>query len=361
MNAKRFKLTVAAVILASVIAGGAPAAQSGEIPQAGDSGTRAIGPRIEFNSTNLDIGSAMAGRPIDHTFIFTNSGDQPLEINDVRPTCGCTIAGTWDRRLEPGRSGSIPIRYTPAEYGDPEIFKTVIVLCNDPNRSNVVLQIKGRIWKPIEVKPTIITFSMTGSDCQTNQTRLVHIVNNMKEPLALDKPVFDNGAFKASLKTLKPGTEFELAVTLNPINQTVNLTVPISIKTSSTNMPVINVVAFAVVQPELMATPAQIMLSPGALQSEVQSSVTIQNNRGEPLVLSEPVVNEPSVEVRLKETQPGKQFLLTAKFPAGFHIPQGKSVQIRLKTNDKKNPVFTIPVYQSRHLAASLDAQASGQ
>jgi hypothetical protein len=126
-------------------------------------------------------------------------------------------------------------------------------------------------------------------------------------------------------------------------------------------MPTINIIAFATVQPEIMATPARIMLSPGPLRSNVESSVTIQNNRGEPLVLSEPVVNFPGVEVRLKETRPGRQFLLTANFPSGFKIQRGQDVQIRMKANDPKNPLITVPVYQSRHLADTLDAQTSSQ
>jgi hypothetical protein len=361
MNVKNLTMMVLAVFSAGVITCEARAATPTVAPQAGNIGDRAVGPRIEFDSTNLDFGKAMAGRAIDHTFVFTNTGDNTLEILDVRPTCGCTIAGTWDRRVEPGHAGKIPIRYTPADYGDPEILKTVIVLCNDSSHSNVVLQIKGTIWKPIEVKPTMVMFSTTSSECQTNQTRVVHIVNNVETPLALSEPLCDDQVFKLLLKTLKPGKEFELSVTLDPLKQSGNLSVPISIKTSSTNMPVINIVAFAVVQPELMSTPAQIMLVPGQLQSNMQSRVTIQNNRAEPLVMSEPVVNISGVAVRLTETQPGRQFLVTADFPSGFYIPRGQNVQIRIKTNDPKNPVFTVPVYQARRLSASLDTQASDQ
>lgn len=359
MNTKRFRMMVGVLTLASVFVGEAQSAPLNSTHTPGNEAARAVGPRIDFDSTNLDIGKVMAGRGVDHTFVFTNKGDQALEITDVRPTCGCTIAGTWDRRVEPGHAGNIPIRYMPPDYGDPIIFKTVIVLCNDPTRSNVVLNIKGTIWKPIEVKPPIVAFNIIGSNCQTNQTRVVHIVNNVKEPLELYEPVCDNQAFQTSLKTLQPGKEFELAVTLDPAKQSGNLTVPISIKTSSTNMPVISIIAFAVVQPEVMATPAQIMLSPGLLKTNVQSSVTIQYNQTGALVLSEPAVNVPGVEVRLRETLPGRQFVLTASFPSGFHIQKGQNVQIRVKTSDPNIPALTIPVYQTRHLMDTLDTQAS--
>ena len=51
------------------------------------------GPKIEFAEPKFDFGKVPAGEIIKHAFAFTNTGDQTLEIKDVRPSCGCTTAG----------------------------------------------------------------------------------------------------------------------------------------------------------------------------------------------------------------------------------------------------------------------------
>jgi hypothetical protein len=359
MNTYSLKLVFAAVAFASFMTSEGRTAVTNLATQAGGPAICALGPRIEFDSTNLNFGTAVAGRAIEHTFTFTNTGAKTLEIADVRPTCGCTVAGAWDRRVEPGHVGNVPIRFTPAGYSDADIFKTVIVLCNDPNRTNIMLQIRGAIWKPIEVKPTFVLFSITNTECRTNQTRVVHIKNNLKEPLVLSKPVCVNHALQASLKTVRPGEEFELEITLAPLKQAGNLTVPVSVTTSSTNLPVITIPVVVSVQATIAATPSEITLSPGPLSSDTQASVTIQNNRAEPLVLSEPQVNVAGVKVKLQEPQPGRRFVLTANFPSGFQIHHDQKIRICVKTNDPKIPVFTVPVFQTRHLTDVLDEQAA--
>jgi len=66
------------------------------------------GPKIQFAEMVYDFGKVSSGELVKHTFVFTNIGTATLEIKDVRPGCGCTTAGTWDKQVEPGKTGSIP-------------------------------------------------------------------------------------------------------------------------------------------------------------------------------------------------------------------------------------------------------------
>ena len=68
-------------------------------------------PRIEFASTVHDFGKIKLGDVVKHSFVFTNTGKALLEISDVRPGCGCTTAGTWDKKVEPGKTGIIPLQF----------------------------------------------------------------------------------------------------------------------------------------------------------------------------------------------------------------------------------------------------------
>ncbi|MBQ5410117.1 MAG: DUF1573 domain-containing protein, partial [Muribaculaceae bacterium] len=75
------------------------------------------------------------------TFVVVNTGDSPLVITRVQPTCGCTVARFTTTAIAPGESGMVNVTYSPT--GRPGPFeKTVWVYTNSvPNRTR--LTIKG--------------------------------------------------------------------------------------------------------------------------------------------------------------------------------------------------------------------------
>src|SRR5256712_4604124 len=249
------------------------------------------GPRIQFAEIVYDFGKVSSGELVKHTFVFTNIGTATLEIKDVRPGCGCTTAGTWDKVVEPGKPGSIPLQFNSANFGG-TVMKQATVTCNDPSQSNVVLQIKGTVWKPIEVTPTMAVFNIS-SEAQTNDTKIVRIVSNLDQPLTLSDLQCTNSSFKAELKTVKEGKEFELQITAIPPFNSASVVAPVTLKTSSTNMPVINVSAYAVVQQPVTVAPSQIILPPGPFTNVVHHVITVRNTGTNSLILSEANVNDP--------------------------------------------------------------------
>ena len=60
--------------------------------------TNVLGPKIRFATPIYDFGKAKSGDPVKYTYIFTNIGDQMLELTGVQPQCGCTATGEWTRR-----------------------------------------------------------------------------------------------------------------------------------------------------------------------------------------------------------------------------------------------------------------------
>src|SRR6185503_16814939 len=307
--------------------------------------------RIEFAEMVYDFGKVKTGEVVTHSFVFTNIGSATLEINDVRPGCGCTTAGTWDKKVEPGRTGSIPLQFNSANFGG-LVTKQATVTCNDPSQSNIVLQIKGTVWKPIEVTPAMAVFTVS-SESQTDETKIVRIVNHLDEPLILSDLQCTNSSFKAELKTVKEGKEFDLHITAIAPFQSQSAVVPVTLKTSSTNMPVINVSAYVVAQQAVTVVPSQILLPAGPFTNIMHHVVTVRNNGTNSLVLSDATVNVPDAEVRVQETQAGRSFNLLLDFPAGFQIKRGQRVEVSVKTNHPKFATIKVPVFQPQTAATA--------
>jgi hypothetical protein len=310
------------------------------------------GPKIQFAAPIFDFGRVRCGEVVSHTFTFTNTGDQSLELTDVRPSCGCTTAGMYDRTIAPGKTGNIPIQFSSANSTG-LIGKTVIVLCNDPLQTNIILQIKGTVWKPVEVTPAVASFRIT-SDSQTNETRRIQIVSNLAEPLELSQPECTNKAFQTALHVVRPGKEYELEVSFHSSPHPESINAPVSLKTTSTNLPLITIPAFALVQAAVIVAPAEVTVPAGPLTSSLQLPVNIRNYGASTLVLSDPTINVPGAELQVREIQPGRHFILSANFPTGFEIQPGQRAEIRIKTNHPQFPLLTIPVVAGHSLAASL-------
>lgn len=76
---------------------------------AGDSLPNMDGPRISFDRDYADLGDITQGDMATHIFPFTNTGNQPLVINNVITTCGCTAPQWPEKPLAPGESGHLKI------------------------------------------------------------------------------------------------------------------------------------------------------------------------------------------------------------------------------------------------------------
>jgi len=320
----------------------APSPPSGTKSAAGAPETS--GPKIEFAIQVFDFGKVSAGELVRHDFVFTNTGRALLEITDVRPGCGCTTAGTWDRRVKPGQTGVIPLQFNSANFNG-KVTKSATVTCNDRGKSNLVLQITGTVWKPIEITPTMAMFKVS-DELQTNETKVVRIVSNLDEPITLSDLQCTNQAFQAELKTVKPGKEFELHITAVTPFTARSINTLVSLKTSSPRVPAINVGAYLTVEQAVVVTPNQITLPAGPLAASLNRAIMIRNNGTNSLALSDASVNIPGAEVRVLETQPGRLFNLTVNFPAGFQIKADQKLEVTLKSNHPKFSFIKVPVFQ---------------
>ena len=320
--------------------------------QAPTSAPAGAAPKITFASTVYDFAKATSGEVVRHDFVFTNIGTATLEITDVRPGCGCTTAGAWDKRVEPGQTGRIPLQFNSAGFGG-SVSKAATVACNDSNQPTVILQITGTVWKPIEITPTMASFSFSSED-QTNETKMLRIVNNAEEPITLSDVRSTNPSFKTDLRTVKPGKEFELLVTAVPPFTTPSVFGSISVRTSSAKSPVLNVSTYLSVQQQVVVIPEQLMLPPGPLTNVLNLIVSVRNHGSNPLAVSEAGANVPGVQVAVEELQPGRLFTLRASFPAGFEVKPGQKVELTARTDNPKFPRFQVPVYQPATPVANL-------
>jgi len=106
------------------------------------------GPQIEFKTEVIDYGTVKKGEDNGiRVFEFTNTGDEPLIIKDVKSSCGCTVPQKPKEPIMPGKTGEIQVKYN---MNPGTINKTITVESNAVNKTDgkIPLRIKGTVLKP---------------------------------------------------------------------------------------------------------------------------------------------------------------------------------------------------------------------
>jgi Protein of unknown function (DUF1573) len=306
------------------------------------SSTNSGGPKLRFASLDYDFGEVTAGFIVRHEYAFTNAGTEDLEITNVQPQCGCTTTGNWTRNTKPGESGTIPIQLNSVSFDGP-ISKHITVVSNDKSNSPVVLTLHGKVWKPVLVIPEIATFGLQ-PDAPFGSAS-VRITNRFDQPLILSAPAGSNNLFVALLQTNIPGKEYLVTISnttvLRPRAQAQG---QIELKTTWTNLPLITIPVTATMGPSVIVSPNRIGLDKLPLPTNYTARFVILNNTTNHLVVSDPKISDDQLTVEIQETQPGKYFTGSVKFPAGFAFHPGKPVQLTFKTSDPDVPLIKMPV-----------------
>ena len=109
------------------------------------------GAKIQFAEKVINYGKIEKGANGTRVFKFKNEGTEPLVLNSVRASCGCTTP-KWTRGpIAPGAEGNITVKYDTNRMGN--FHKTVTVNSNATNKT-VVLTIKGQVMNPAAQKTT---------------------------------------------------------------------------------------------------------------------------------------------------------------------------------------------------------------
>lgn len=104
----------------------------------------AAGPKMEVESTTYDFGKIPQGIPAKHKFSITNSGNEPLIVQNVQKTCGCTVTDWTKDPIMPGESGYVTAQYNAARMGN---FKKPITVVSNASNSPLRLYFKGEVVK----------------------------------------------------------------------------------------------------------------------------------------------------------------------------------------------------------------------
>jgi hypothetical protein len=108
--------------------------------------TPAIPPKediLQLKESGYSFGKIPQGRPVTHVFEIVNTGKEPLLLENVQASCGCTTP-EWSREpIAPAATAPIKVGYN--AYSEGQFNKTVTIFYN--NGQTKALTITGEVYK----------------------------------------------------------------------------------------------------------------------------------------------------------------------------------------------------------------------
>ncbi|HEY4876291.1 MAG TPA: DUF1573 domain-containing protein [Puia sp.] len=98
---------------------------------------------LQLKEITHDFGKIPQGRPVTYVFEIVNTGAEPLRLENVQASCGCTTPEWTKDAIAPGATSQIKVGYN--AHAEGRFMKNVTVFYGD--KKNKVITISGEVYK----------------------------------------------------------------------------------------------------------------------------------------------------------------------------------------------------------------------
>jgi len=98
---------------------------------------------VSWNEEVYDFGEIKQGDKVSHVFRFSNTGNYPLKLSNVKPSCGCTSPNWSQEPIQPGEEGFVEVVFDSAGKLGAQMKSITVFLNSEEQRK--VLRFKGFI------------------------------------------------------------------------------------------------------------------------------------------------------------------------------------------------------------------------
>ena len=110
---------------------------------------------LVWENMAADLHPSLSEKDAVAHFKYKNTGDKPVKITSVRPSCGCTTAALAKDVVEPNESGEITATFHIGDRSGVQT-KTITVMTDDQPAQPTVLKLTATIPQLLQVSPTFL-------------------------------------------------------------------------------------------------------------------------------------------------------------------------------------------------------------
>jgi len=102
------------------------------------------GQEFKFEKEIINYGKIKKGDDGNRIFEFTNIGNAPIIIKEIKTSCDCAIPNKPNRPIMPGEKSTLTVEYDTSKIGG---FSKEIIIFSNANEPAKRIKIKGYISK----------------------------------------------------------------------------------------------------------------------------------------------------------------------------------------------------------------------
>jgi hypothetical protein len=299
-----------------------------------------------------DFETVAKGEVIVHEFEIRNEGSAVLEIKDVRPACGCTVA-SYDRKIAPGKTGKVRATVKTDNFGGP-IAKSIAVFTNDPDNPKVQLVVKANVKPYVAIVPGYARYNYVQGEPVGSIEQTLWAEDGSDVEILSVKPPYEH--LKVSYREATEdernekgkGKQWHIEVTLDPQSPVGALRDYVEIRLSHAKQKVVKIPVSGFVRPRQHITPPELDF--GQLQGAalpLRRTLHFTNFITNTIELTEIETGiaglSGQIQSSTKEDDAGYRFKLLLTL--GPEMPKGKfESTVKIHTTDRQNPIVELPI-----------------
>ncbi len=315
----------------------------------------AAGPRLTLVDPLKDFGTVARGAMLTWDFTIKNTGDKPLEILSVQPTCGCTVA-EFDKVIQPGSTGKVHAVVDTTQFSGP-ITKGITVTSNDAAQPAAQLTMRAIVKPYVDMFPAgFMRFMLLEGDTASQSTILY---SEEEKPFEIVDIVAPSDSVKVTYAKIekpeervdsgRPGqNQYKVTVTytgdtkkLGPIAEKVKIV------TNSEHQPEYALNLSGLVRPGYLVNPGVLNFGDvAASDAAAVRTIAVRTNRtdkADQFKVTKVESSNAAVTAEAKPAAAAGTYEVTVKVNEGAKAGAIEG-DVKIYTTDPSRPVYTLPL-----------------
>jgi hypothetical protein len=229
-----------------------------------------------FEELTKDFGSVPRGPTLTHHFRLVNRTAKPVNIHNVRVSCGCTQATILKRTLQPGEESAIQVTMDTRRFSGVKTV-TLFVQFDRPSWEEVRLWVQANSRDDVSVAPDMLALGLAkrGSSPQASVTITFH---GNRQSRILDVHCDSNYVLTSLQPVRRPDGDLSYLLTAKlrsdaPVGKWYT---DLWVRTNSTMLPRVRVPLTVEIESALSVSPMMVMLGQVKVGSQAERKVIVR-------------------------------------------------------------------------------------
>lgn len=298
-------------------------------------------PQAVVPEASYAFGAVDRGIPIEHRFAIRNDGTEPLQLEHLKSSCGCTVALASGRDVPPGGTSEVLVRLDTSRITG-RTAKTVSVYTNDPATPIIALTLTGQVLADLVAAPTPLYLGRLrrGQSARREITVMPGRPDSSERVTWIENA---NPAVRATLEALPQGGGQRVVVDVDPAMPLGRFNDRITLHTTSAREPDLVVGVFGSIEGDVLVVPPEVSFGVTDPERTPERDLHVRARGSTALKVVGVTAPEDVVEYDLATVEEGREYRLRIRLRRGL-APGPVAGSIEIRTNLPGEDHLVVPV-----------------